>query len=148
MISALTNQYQRLTGFMLILITPIALLAMRIVVAMAFFRAGQTKIANWDSTLYLFEEEYSVPFIPFELAAYLATATELIIPVLLVLGLLARPAAAILFVFNIVAVVSYPAIWNNGFYDHRYWGAMLLTICLLGAGKISVDFWLKKRLSS
>ena len=148
MISALTNQYQRLTGFMLVLLTPIVLLVMRIVVAMAFFRAGQTKIANWDSTLYLFEEEYSVPLIPFELAAYLATATELIIPVLLVLGLLARPAAVVLFVFNIVAVISYPAIWNNGFYDHRYWGAMLLTICLLGAGKISVDFWLKQRLSS
>jgi len=34
----------------------------------------------------LFEEEYSVPFIPFELAAYLGTAGELILPVLLVLG--------------------------------------------------------------
>lgn len=148
MITTLINQYQRLTASILVIVTPVSLLLMRLVVAAAFFRAGQTKIANWDSTLYLFEEEYSVPFLPFELAAYLATATELLIPVFLILGLLTRPAAFVLFMFNIIAVVSYPTIWENGFYDHRYWGAMLLTICLLGAGKISVDFWLKKRFSS
>ena len=147
MITTLIKSYDRLVETLVEYTTPVILLAMRLLVAEAFFRAGQTKIANWDSTLYLFEAEYSVPLLPYELAAYLATATELIIPVLLVFGFLARPAAAVLFVFNIVAVISYPVLWEQGFYDHRYWGAMLLTLCLLGAGKISIDHWLRSRLS-
>jgi putative oxidoreductase len=56
---------------------------------------------------YLFENEYQVPLIPWELAAYLGTATELILPVFLILGLATRLMAVKLFVFNVVAVVSY-----------------------------------------
>ena len=95
MITTLIKSYDRLVETLVAYTTPVILLAMRLLVAEAFFRAGQTKIANWGSTLYLFEEEYSVPLLPYELAAYLATATELIIPVLLVFGFLARPAAAV-----------------------------------------------------
>ncbi|GAM72473.1 integral membrane protein [Vibrio sp. JCM 19236] len=86
---------------------PALLLFCRLWVAWVFFNSGMTKIASWDSTLFLFEYEYQVPILPWELAAYLGTAAELVIPVFIALGLFTRPFAAILFVFNIIAVVSY-----------------------------------------
>ncbi|MDD1795656.1 DoxX family protein [Enterovibrio makurazakiensis] len=126
-------------------LAPALLLISRLWVAWVFFRAGQTKIASWDSTLYLFEYEYQVPVLPWEMAAYLGTAAELILPVFLVLGLLTRPAALALFVFNIVAVVSYPALWDKGFFDHQMWGVMMLVTMIWGPGLLAVDNKLKQR---
>lgn len=125
-------------------IEPIILLAARLWVANIFWKAGYLKFTTWDSTLYLFEEEYQVPFLPWELAAYIATAAELILPIFLIVGFLTRPAAFILFVFNIMAVISYPVLWEGGFYDHRFWGALILMNVMWGAGKVSVDAWLTK----
>lgn len=50
---------------------PLLLLFCRLWVAWVFFNSGLTKIASWDSTLYLFELEYQVPILPWELAAYM-----------------------------------------------------------------------------
>jgi len=142
----LINYYQQGIKTLQQYIEPLVLLAARLWVANIFWKAGYLKFTTWDSTLYLFEEEYQVPIIPWELAAYLGTAAELILPVFLVLGLLTRPMAAILFMFNIMAVVSYPTIWDNGFYDHRFWGALILMNVIWGAGKISVDQLIKKNM--
>ncbi|MDC9727376.1 MAG: DoxX family protein [Candidatus Thioglobus sp.] len=114
-------------------------LFVRLYVADAFFRAGWLKINSWDSTLYLFESEYQVPIIPWELAAYLATAVEIILPIFLILGLATRLIATKLFFFNIIAVISYPVIWQSGFYDHKLWGIMLLITIIYGPGKFSID---------
>lgn len=127
---------------------PAFLLFLRLWVAWVFFKSGLTKISSWDSTLYLFELEYQVPVISWQLAAYLGTAAELILPVFVGLGLLTRPMAFALFVFNIVAVVSYPLLWEKGFYDHQLWGLMILNIIVWGAGKISLDHLIKRKLSS
>ncbi|CZF84912.1 INTEGRAL MEMBRANE PROTEIN (Rhomboid family) [Grimontia indica] len=126
-------------------LVPVLLLVSRLWVAWVFFKSGQTKIASWDSTLFLFEYEYQVPFLPWEMAAYLGTAAELILPIFLALGLLTRPAAFALFAFNIVAVVSYPALWPKGFFDHQMWGVMLLVTMIWGPGMAAVDNWLKNR---
>ncbi len=142
--SKLLSLYQQAVKKMHCYFTPLLLLFTRLWVASVFFKSGYLKITTWDSTLYLFQEEYQVPFIPWELAAYLATAAELTLPVFLVLGLLTRPIAAILFVFNITAVISYPLLWDRGFYDHQLWGLMLLINIVWGAGWISVDKLLKK----
>jgi len=128
-------------------VEPLVLLLVRVIPAMAFFKAGQNKIANWDSTLYLFEEEYQVPFLPFELAAYLGTAAELILPPLILLGLFTRVTGLALFVFNIIAVISYPVIWGGGFYDHQLWGMMLLVSVMWGPGRLSVDHYLRAHFS-
>ncbi|GAL23497.1 DoxX family protein [Vibrio maritimus] len=118
---------------------PLLLLFCRLWVAWVFFNSGLTKIASWDSTLYLFELEYQVPILPWELAAYMGTAAELILPVFVALGLFTRPMAAVLFVFNIIAVVSYPLLWEKGFYDHQLWGLMILVVVVWGPGPISAD---------
>ncbi|MBD1566608.1 DoxX family protein [Vibrio aestuarianus] len=128
-------------------IVPLLLLFCRLWVAWAFFNSGLVKIASWDSTLYLFELEYQVPILPWELAAYLGTAAELTLPIFVALGLLSRPMALALFIFNIVAVISYPVLWEQGFYDHQLWGLMLLLVVVWGAGPISLDRVLRQQIS-
>jgi putative oxidoreductase len=145
------NLHNNIFGNLQKYLTDIVLLFARIYVADAFFRSGLTKLGSWDSEMpflsssaqYLFESEYSVPLIPWELAAYLGTIAELVLPVFLVLGLFARITALKLFLFNIIAVISYPVLWSGGFFDHKLWGFMLLATCLFGAGKFSIDYYLK-----
>jgi putative oxidoreductase len=127
-------------------IAPILDLAIRLWVAAAFFQSGLAKIQSWETTLALFENEYSVPLLPPALAAYLGTATELLVPVLLVIGLGGRFAAAVLFVFNIVAVVSYGDLSEAGLMQHQIWGLLLLVTLLHGPGKLSIDHLIRRRL--
>jgi putative oxidoreductase len=121
------------------------LLLARLWVASVFITSGWLKLTAWESTLYLFESEYQVPLLPWLWAAYLGTAAELVLPLFLLAGLFTRPAALLLFGFNIVAVVSYPALWAGGFYDHQLWGWMLLTLAIWGGGVLSLDHWLTRR---
>jgi putative oxidoreductase len=125
-------------------LSPVGDLILRCWAAYAFFVSGLTKIQTWDSTLYLFNEEYSVSLLPPEIAAYMGTTTELLFPTLLALGLFSRFAAGVLFIFNIIAVISYPDLGAAGLEQHKTWGIMLLVSLLHGPGKISVDYWLKK----
>jgi putative oxidoreductase len=118
---------------------PLAQLVARAYVALVFFRSGLTKIADWDTTLALFMDEYHVPLLPPELAAWLGTAAELALPVLLVLGLGGRFAAGGLFVLNAVAVVSLMDVADAALQQHVFWGSLLLGLLLWGPGRWSVD---------
>ena len=126
---------------------PLLLLGLRLYVARVFFMSGLTKIHDWSVTLALFTDEYHVPVLPPAVAALLATATELSMPVLLVLGLGSRFAAGVLFIFNIVAVISYAALPDIAVKDHILWGTMLLVLTICGPGKIALDHWLERRLA-
>ena len=126
-------------------LSPLFLLGLRVYVANAFFKSGLTKIADFSSTVALFENEYKVPFISPTLAAVSGTAAELILPALLVIGLASRPVAVALFVFNFVAVISYPDISEAGVKDHMLWGTMILVVAFFGAGRLSIDQWLASR---
>src|SRR5438128_11123200 len=77
---------------------PYAVLALplRLAVATVFWNSAMTKLANWDTALELFRDEYKLPLLPPEVAAYMAVSIELTTPVLLVAGLLTRPAALVL----------------------------------------------------
>lgn len=118
-----------------------ALLAARVFVGMAFFRSGLTKIADWDTTLALFADEYHVPFLPTHVAAVAGTFGELFFPVMLILGLLGRFSALSLSVVNIVAVLSLAEIAPAALQQHQFWGALLVGVILWGPGKWSVDAW-------
>jgi putative oxidoreductase len=135
----LIRTYQQTVETYIPSLQDVFLLALRLWVAWVFIKAGLMKFNNWDSTLFLFEYEYQVPLIPWQLAAYAGTAAEIILPVFVAIGLITRPMALALFGFNIVAVISYPAIWENGFLDHQLWGLMMLVVVFYGAGRWSAD---------
>jgi putative oxidoreductase len=126
----------------------LALLAARLYVARIFFMSGLTKLRDWSSTLALFNDYYQVPLLPPALAAYMGTAGELAIPVLLVLGLAGRFAGMSLFVVNLMAALSLPAedLSPAGEAQHLLWGVLALVIALWGAGRWSVDHLLLKRI--
>lgn len=117
---------------------PYALLALplRLAVATVFWNSGMTKLANWDTAVALFADEYRVPLLAPELAAYMAAGIELSMPVLLVLGLLTRPAAFVLLAMTtVIEVFVYPQAWPT----HIQWAAMLLVLLCRGAGRWSLD---------
>ncbi len=124
-------------------------LCLRLYIGWVFFKAGLTKIQDWDTTVLLFTEEYKVPLLSPELAAILGAGGELFLPLLLVLGLLSRPAALGLFVVNLMAVISYPQLFAfdcpAAINDHRYWGILLLVIVAFGPGRFSLDALAKGR---
>jgi putative oxidoreductase len=125
---------------------PVLNVAVRLLLANVFFKSGLTKIQTWDSTLYLFREEYKVPLLQPDLAAYLGTSAELALPVLLVLGLFGRLSALGLFILNAVAAYSYyDQLSEAGLNQHLYWGILLAVLLLQGAGKWSADAWLENR---
>lgn len=127
------------------------LLALRAYLGLVFFKAGLTKIADWDSTLALFQDEYAVPLLSPQLAAVLGTTGELVLPLLLWAGLLSRPVSLGLFFVNLMAVISYPQLWAfdcpAAINDHRYWGILLLVLTVFGPGRLSLD-WLLSRARS
>jgi putative oxidoreductase len=118
---------------------PVALLAARIYVGLAFFKSGLTKIADWGTTVALFQDEYHVPLLPPELAALMGTAGELVLPVLLVLGLAGRFGALGLSVVNVVAVLSLAEIAPAALGQHHLWGVLLAVVALWGPGRLSLD---------
>jgi putative oxidoreductase len=120
-------------------LAPLGDLLLRLYVANVFWKAGLVKIQSWSSTMYMFTEEYKVPLLPPEIAAYLGTGVELFFPVLLAFGLAGRFAAFVLFVFNIIAVISYPTLNAAGIADHQLWGLLLALLVLRGPGKLSLD---------
>jgi len=126
---------------------PLLLLGFRLYVARVFLMSGLTKIHDWSVTLALFTNEYHVPLLPPAIAAVLGATTELSMPVLLVLGLASRFAAGVLFIFNIIAVISYAALPDIAVKDHILWGTMLLVLTICGPGKIALDYWLERRLA-
>ncbi|HEB56897.1 MAG TPA: DoxX family protein [Gammaproteobacteria bacterium] len=129
-------------------ITPFIELGLKLWVANAFFKSGLTKIQSFDTTIMLFEYEYNVPLLSPTVAAYMGTAAELVLPVLLVIGLGGRYSALALFIFNIVAATSYPDISPLGLSQHMLWGMALLMLTLYGPGKLSLDYFICKKYSA
>jgi putative oxidoreductase len=123
---------------------PYSLLAipLRLALATVFWNSAMAKLANWDTAVALFADEYRLPLLPPELAAYMAVSVELSTPVLLVLGLLTRPAAAALLgMTTIIEVFVYPQAWPT----HIQWAAMLLVLLARGPGRVSLDWLIRRR---
>jgi putative oxidoreductase len=123
---------------------PYAYLAspLRLAVATVFWNSAMTKLANWETAVALFADEYKVPLLPPELAAYLAVSIELTAPVLLVLGLATRATALVLLGMTaVIEIFVYPQAWPT----HIQWAAMLLVLLCRGPGALSLDDWLRRR---
>lgn len=127
----------------------LTLLFMRIVLAGIFWRSGRTKIeeGSWfsisDTTWFLFREEYKGVPLPSDLAAIMATVSEHLFPILLVLGLFTRLSAlALLGMTLVIQIFVYPEAWWQ---VHSLWVAMALVLIVRGGGSISIDSLLVRR---
>ena len=121
------------------------LLVARLGIAAVFFQSGRTKVEGWltitDSTRYLFETDYKLPFVPPEIAAPMATYSEHLFPILLVLGLGTRfGALALLGMTTVIEVFVYPDAWPT----HLSWAAILLPLIAKGGGAFSLDRLLQR----
>lgn len=130
----------------------IALLA-RFSIAAVFWKSGQTKVEGFaidiiegrfalgiphfgDSTVELFRDEYKLPLIPPEIAAFLATVSEHVFAVLILIGLATRLSSlALLGMTLVIEVFVYPAAYPV----HGVWATVLLYLMATGAGPVSAD---------
>ena len=142
---AISHIYRNLAG-KISMLEPVALFATRFCVAVAFFASGLTKLRDWESTLMLFEYEYQVPVLPFELAAYLGTGAEIVLPLLLIAGLASRFSAIGLFIVNIVAVISLEEIAPVAYAEHVLWGVLLTLVVIFNGGRFALDRLVEKQL--
>jgi putative oxidoreductase len=114
-------------------------LAARLAVADVFWRSGQTKVSGFsirEETFYLFREEYKVPLLPPDLAAYLSTVCEHVFPILLFLGLASRLSAlGLLAMTMVIQLFVVPGGWP----EHILWLSLLALIIARGPGAISID---------
>jgi putative oxidoreductase len=120
---------------------PYAIIALtaRLAVADVFWRSGQTKVSGFsirEETFYLFREEYKVPLLPPDLAAYLSTVGEHVFPILLFLGLASRLSAlGLLAMTMVIQLFVVPGGWP----EHILWLSLLALIIARGPGAISID---------
>jgi putative oxidoreductase len=114
-------------------------LAARVFPAVVFWQSARTKVDGFairDSTWFLFEHEYALPVIPSAWAAVLATVSEHVFAVLLILGLMTRVSAlALLTMTAVIQVFVYPEAWVT----HGLWAACFLILIARGPGALSLD---------
>lgn len=144
--TALVSAYNRLTEMAgRLLPETVLLLVARLGIAAVFFQSGRTKVEGWltitDSTYYLFETDYKLPLVPPHLAAHMATYSEHLFPILLVLGLGTRFAAlGLLGMTTVIEIFVYPDAWPT----HLSWAALLLPLIAKGGGALSLDRLLRR----
>ena len=125
---------------------PVFDLAARLYLAYAFWTPGMIRFNDWkngnfDNQIFLFELEHPVPGLPPEIAAYSAMLGELTLPVLLVLGLFSRFAAAGILVMTAIIEFTYISVT-----DHILWAFLAASIFIKGGGLLSADYWIVKTL--
>jgi putative oxidoreductase len=117
-------------------------LLFRLAMASVFLPAGLLKLASWESTLALFQDEYKVPVLAPAVAAVVATTFELACSSLLIVGLATRLATLpLLGQILTIQLFVYPQAWH----EHLVWGSILLFLLTRGAGAFSMDHLLARR---
>ena len=117
----------------------LALLA-RAIVGLIFWQSAQTKVEGFtikDSTYFLFEHEYALPILPYDVAAVLGTLGEHVFALMLFFGVLTRfGALGLLGMTLVIQLFVYP----DAYITHGLWAIALLYLIKEGGGKFSVDY--------
>ncbi|PTY37752.1 hypothetical protein BGP77_14825 [Saccharospirillum sp. MSK14-1] len=133
----------------------------RFSIAGVFWLSGQTKIDGFamnvisgdfqwgwprlsDTAVFLFQEEYALPLLAPTTAAVLAAFAEHLLPVLVFIGLGTRYAATGLLAMTLVIQIF---VYPGAYVTHGVWACVLLYLMAHGAGRLSVDYWLARRLN-
>lgn len=146
-LGAIARVAARIDGVIARIPPSLAQLALRVAVAVPFWKSGLTKWEGFlqlsggaaylfgeEFRLHLFGEAYAYPA-PI-LMAHLAGIGEIVLPVLLVLGLATRLSAVGILAMTAVIQLTVPEGWAN---FHLPWAAMALAIATWGPGRISLD---------
>ncbi len=128
----------------------------RLAIAPMFWLSGETKVNALDCltdldctpggmAVMLFREEYRLPLLDPHLAAALAAFAEHVFPLMLVLGIGTRIAAAGLLAMTLVIqIFVYPewlVFWNT----HVMWAFPLFYVLARGPGPVSLDHLVVRR---
>ena len=139
--SFLLKAYLNISFLLEKFVGPLLFLLIRLWMAQIFWHSGLSKIQSWSTTLLLFKNEYKVPYLSPEVAAYLAAATELSCPILLLLGLASR--FAVIPMLIMVGVIQLTYVQST---ENFYWAIFLGLILCYGAGPLSLDFFFRKQM--
>lgn len=144
----------------------LGLLSLRLLLAWDFFESGLEKLHgdNWFADI---QGRFPFPFdlVPPEISWQMATWFELIGGIALLLGLATRFFSLSLIILTLVAIASvhWPEQWQTwaelmqgyGFTDKGFGNfklpvlfiGMLLPLLLMGPGRLSLDAWIRGRIS-
>ncbi len=168
--SSFQMRYQQLTSLLNRWLEPLALLAMRLLVARVFFQSG---VSKWDGFLQFDVNKYELFMYEFfcpdpvrpgalllcnaetleysegsfgqwlaETMAITAGVVEVLLPLLLILGLFSRFAAlGLLGMTLFIQFAVYPD-WAHFWNPAAWWAALLLMLIARGPGLFSLDRWL------
>ena len=120
-------------------VAPLANVVVRVYIGLIFFRSGLAKTEDFEETIEFFEDDWALPFLSAEPAAWLATIGELVLPVLLFVGLFTRISAAGLFV---MAAVIQCYVFQMP--EHLLWMSVLGLLVAYGGDRISLDNFVRK----
>ena len=126
-------------------------LGLRLLLAWEFWEAGVMKYSgdNWFINI---QADFPFPFsvVPVDISWFLATWTELLGAVALVIGLGTRFFSVSLIILTVVAWVSVHSgngynVCDNGYKLPLMYLVIFVPLLLNGAGKLSLDHWLARR---
>lgn len=125
----------------------------RFSIAAIYWQSAQTKIEGFAidivsgtftlgmphlsaSAVDLFRDEYKLPIIPPEIAAYMAAFAEHFFSLLILIGLATRFSSIALLVMTLVIQIF---VYPDAYPTHGVWITVLLFLMAKGPGKLSID---------
>lgn len=126
------------------IIAPVANLIARVYVGLIFFQSGLSKVEDWQTTLSKFQTEWALPILSPGMSAWLATAGEMVLSIMLIIGFFTRFSACGLLI--IVLIIEF-VVFNGASADRQYYYWMLIFGFLVGYGgdKLSIDAFLSRK---
>lgn len=127
----------------------VPLLLIRLTLAYGFYEPAKNKLQNFSSVVAWFGDQLGIPF-PY-LNAVMAVSTEVAGVILLTLGLATRLISIPLIVVMLVAIKTVHLAngfkcSDDGFQIPYYFMLMLMVLVVSGAGRLSVDHLIARRL--
>lgn len=122
------------------------LLVSRLGIASIFLLSARTKVSGLititPQTYELFRTEYALPLISPNVAAVVATWSEHLLSMFLIIGLFTRISAmGLLTMTAVIEIFVYPDAWPT----HLSWAGLLLPLIVKGGGVISLENLIKSR---
>jgi putative oxidoreductase len=121
------------------IISDISLLVTRIWIALIYLNSARLKLSDWQITLEIFADQYSIPILGSIIPAFLSVIIEIFFSPLILLGFFSR-----LFIIPILMMTIFIQLFIFTNVIHIYWILMMFFIISFGSGRISLDYLIAK----